>query len=213
MTKTEITNIALSNAREQLLNGNVNTTEELLAETVLLHYEHTLREMLGRVRPSFAQTRKTLAKDATSPAFGWTNQFIIPTDYVELVRFNGDETSTVDDFFEIEGRRLLTDEGSAYVIYIRYEEDTSLYDAEFISAFALLLASKVVNAQRGDNERAQALALEAEGKASESSSKSAHARRKYNSRDKTNSGSRWTGSTRRVSTNETSNGTNGVVFE
>jgi len=213
MTKTEIANIALSHAREQLINGNVETTEELIAETVLLHYEHTLRSCLGRIRPSFAQTRKQLTEDANAPDFGWDNQFILPTDYVEMVKFNGDPARVVDDFYEIEGRRLLTDKDSAYIIYIRYETDTSFYDSDFIDAFALALGAKITNARRGNEERAEKLATQAEGKASESSSKSAHARRGYNSRDKINRGSRWTGSTRRVSTNETANGDVGVVID
>ena len=213
MNKTEISNLALSHARETLISGNVETTTELIAETVLLHYEQSLREMLGRVRPSFAQTRKLLTEDANAPAFGWDNQFVLPVDYVEMVRFNGDDVSDVDDFYEIEGRRLMTDEEAAYIIYIRYEEDTSLYDAEFIAAFSLALAAKIVDARRGDAERAQALAAMAESKASESSAKSAHARKRYNSRDKMNRGSRWTGTTRRVSTNESANGTSGVIID
>lgn len=213
MTKTEITNLALSHAREQLLNGNVDTTDELIAETVLLHYEQSLKIALGRIRPSFAQTRKLLTLDASDPAFEWANQFILPTDYVEMYRFNGEEAAAVSDRYEIEGRRLLTDEGEARIVYIRYEEDTSLYDSEFIEAFSLLLASKVVNSRRGDKERAGELMGGYKDQASQSSAKSAHARKRYNSRDKVLRSSRWAGGTRRISTNESTTGTHGVVYD
>jgi len=213
MNKTEIANLALSHAREQSLNGNVDTTDELMAETVLLHYEQALREMLGRVRPRFAQGRKGLAMNAASPDFEYAHSFILPTDYVEMVRFNGDEVMVNDDFYEIEGRNLLTDEGQAKIVYIRYETDTSLYEAEFIEAFALLLASKIVNARRGDKERAESLLVQSERKASESSTKAAQSSRRYNSRDKVQRSSRWTGSTRRKSTNETTNGNTGVSYD
>ena len=213
MNKTEISNLALSHARETLISGNVETTTELIAETVLLHYEQSLRETLSRVRPSFAQKRATLTEDATAPAFEWANQFILPTDYVEMIRFNGADTHIVDDRYEIEGRRLLTDEETARVVYIRFEEDTSLYDADFIEAFALALGAKVANARKGNEERVEQLVTNAGMKASESSAKSAHARKRYNSRDKMNRGSRWTGTTRRVSTNESTNGDIGVSYE
>lgn len=212
MTKTEIANLALSHAREQALNGNVDTTTELMAETVLLHYEQSLRIALGRIRPSFAQKRSLLTLDSSAPAFEWENQFILPTDYVEMFRFNGEEAAANPDRYEIEGRRLLTNEGEARIVYIRYEEDTALYDAEFIEAFALLLASKVVNSRRGDKERAAQLMDGYKGQASESSAKSAQARKRYNSRDKVLRSSRWTGGTRRISTNESTTGTQGVTY-
>ena len=214
MTKTEITNIALSHARETLLSGNVETTDELIAETVLLHYDQTLKKVLGRVRPSFAQKRATLTLNATSPEFGWDNAYVLPTDFVELVRFNGDDEEPINnDLFEIEGRNLLTDEGEAFIIYTRFEEDSSLYDAEFIEAFALLLGAKIVNARRGDRERAEDLATQGELMASESSAKSAQARKRFNSRDKILRSSRWAGVKRRKSTNDSLTGDSAVIYD
>ncbi len=214
MTKTEISNLALSHAREQLLSGNVETTTELIAETVLLHYDQTLKQTLGRVRPSFAQKRATLTLNATAPDFGWDNAYVLPTDYVELVRFNGDDEEPINNsLFEIEGRNLLTDEGEAFILYTRFEEDSSLYDAEFIEAFALLLAAKIINARRGDRERAEALTVQGELMASESSAKSAQARRRFNSRDKILRSSRWTGVKRRISTNDSLTGDSAVIYD
>jgi len=213
MNKTEIANLALSKAREQKISGNVDTTSELIAETVLEHYENKLKETLSRVRPAFAQKRKGLARNATAPEFEWTYSYILPTDYVELVRFNGGDIKACDDYFEIEGRNLLTDEDAANIVYIRYEEDTSLYDSEFVAAFTDALAAEIINARRGDAQRAEALMQASEVKAQKSSAKAAQGRYRTNARDKILSRSRWTGTTRRISTNESTSGTQGVVIE
>lgn len=213
MTKTEIANLALSHAREQSINGNVETSPDFLSETIRRYYDQSLRDMLGRVRPSFAQTRTALALDATAPAFEYDNQFILPTDYLEMVQFNGEEMGIINDRYVIESRRLLTNEGEARIIYIREETDTAKYDAEFVEAFALLLGSKVSSERRGNEERARGLYEMAMIKASESSVKSAHARKRYNSRDKVLRGSRWTNLSRRISTNESTTGTGGVIYD
>lgn len=213
MTKTEIANLALSHARETLISGNVDTTEELIAETVLLHYEQTLRETLGRVRPSFAQTRALLTENATAPAFQYAKAFILPTDLVEIIDFNGDEIAATSDRYEIEGRDLLTNEDAAKIVYIRYEENTALYGAEFTEALALLLAHKVCNARRGDTSQAEGLMVYHKLKASEAGAKAAQGRKKSNSRDKVQRSSRWTGTTRSIGTNESTNGTEGVTYD
>lgn len=214
MTKTEISNLALSHAREKEINGNVDTTDELIAETVLKHYDQTLRQTLARTRPAFAQTRVQLVENAEVPAFGWTASFMLPKDYVEMVRFNGDEVDSISsDLYEIEGRNLLTKEGDAYCVYIRHEEDTSLYDAEFIEAFALLLGSKVVNARRGDKELAASLQSNGAMMASESSAKSGQSRKRFNSRDMIVRSSRWAGVKRRKSTNDSISGDSAVTYD
>jgi hypothetical protein len=213
-TKTEIANLALSHAREKEINGNVETTDELIAETVLMHYEQTLRLTLARTRPAFAQKRITLTENAEQPKFGWERSFHLPTDFVEMIRFNGEGyDATRSDRYEIEGRQLMTNEGDAYIVYIRYEEDTSLYSSEFIESFALLLGSKVVNARRGDKELAKELKASGMSMASEASAKSEQSRNRYNSRDIIQRSSRWSGVKRRQSTNESMTGDGAVTYD
>lgn len=213
MTKTEISNLALSHAREPSINGNVDTTTDLLAETVLLHYSQTLKAALGRVRPAFAQRRAKLTANATAPLFDWAYSFVLPTDFVEITTFNGDTISINSDYYEIEGRNLLTDEGEANIVYTRFEEDSALYDAEFIAAFALLLAAKITNARRGDEKRAESLLAQGNAQASQSSAKSAQGKRRLNSRDKILRSSRWTGVKRRMSTNDSTTGDGSVTYD
>lgn len=205
LSKTEIANLALKHARQLVVDGDVETSNTANAEEVRAYWAQTVAETVQRVKPNFAKRRKTLAKDAASPDFGWENQFTLPADFIELSRFNGDVIRDVNDQFEIENGKLLTDEGEANVVYFSSDlDDTSKWTAGFVEAFALQLGSHLTNSIRGDANHAQALFQMSEMAASQAGRDEADDTQRANSRDQVLGSSRWTRSTRRASTNETS---------
>jgi len=202
-TKTEISNIALRRARENPVIGDVDTSDQVQAETVRDFYEQSLKETLQRIKPAFARKRAALTQDVTGPIFEYSYSYALPTDYVSIVKFNGATIQDVSDLFESEGRKVLTDEESANVVYVCYEEDTALYDPEFIEAFTLQLGANVSNALRGNTDLSTELYKLSEVAASNATSESSNGRRKPTIRDRVLAASHWAGISRRYSTNET----------
>ena len=101
------------------------------------------RDAVLRLHPwNFAITRASLAKLSTAPAYGFANQFSLPTNPYCL-RVLGMEYE--DYIFKVEnvathGRVLLTDEATANIIYVARITDTNLFDAMFVDVLTQKLA-------------------------------------------------------------------------
>ena len=106
-------------------------------------YEPARDSLLRSHAWNFAITRASLAKATESPVFEFANQFILPTDPFCLRVLKME----FDDFvFKIEnlagtGRVLLTDEGTANILYIAKITDTTLFDSIFSDTLTAKLAS------------------------------------------------------------------------
>ena len=85
-----------------------------------------------------AISRATIAPDADSPDFGFTNQFTLPTDpyCLRVLRL---EYLDVD--FRVEGRKIHCDEDTVKVIFISRVTDPNEYDQLLIEAIAARLAA------------------------------------------------------------------------
>lgn len=152
-TKTQIANLALAKFggdRLTLLDEDSPT-----AEKVRLHYVPVLSELLRAAQWGFAITRVSTARLA-NPLFGWSAAFQLPQDCVQILEVNGvNPESTPDLPFSIEGGQILCDADTCLVRYIRLEEDPNAYPADFIEAFATLLAARVCTSITGNFALAQ----------------------------------------------------------
>lgn len=126
----------------------------------------TVRDAVLRAHPwNIAITRKQLAKDATSPAFGFTNQYTLPTDpyCLRVLSFwdsNVDSEVAAYDSrtsFKIEGRKVLSDAGECRITYIGRITDTEQYDSLLSSTVAHRLASEIAYAVTGSNSLANGM--------------------------------------------------------
>jgi hypothetical protein len=101
------------------------------------------RDSVLRLHPwNFAITRASLSKLSTAPAYGFANQFSLPTNPYCL-RVLGMEYE--DYIFKVEnvathGRVLLTDEATANILYVARITDTNLFDAMFVDVLTQKLA-------------------------------------------------------------------------
>lgn len=101
---------------------------------------------------SFARTRARLAADATSPAFGYANQFSLPADFlslsmpVEAPWFEGTGTTTgpYRKDWQIEGDKLLTNDSAPLdITYTRKVTDTGIFHPLFVEALACRIAMEL----------------------------------------------------------------------
>ena len=83
-------------------------------------------------------TRRTLAKDADAPTFGFTNQYTLPTDpyCLRVLRLD-----YLDVDFRVEGRKIHCDEDTLNLIYLARITDTNEWDQLLIEAIAARLAA------------------------------------------------------------------------
>ena len=98
-----------------------------------------LRDDLLRAHPwNFAITRLGLAQLSTTPAFEYAFEYQLPSDCLRVLRIKARRAE-----YRIEGRKLLTDETTVELVYIKKVTDVSQFDSTFSDTLALKLASEI----------------------------------------------------------------------
>lgn len=96
------------------------------------------RDALLRAHPwSFARARTILAAETTTPAFGYDKQFQLPSDFARIIG------PTTDLDCQIEGRKLLANDSSFNLVYVRKVEDEGEFDPLFAEALAADIAYNI----------------------------------------------------------------------
>ena len=119
--------------------------------------EHTWNSLIRRAE---------LAQDTETPAYGYDYQYPLPTNpyCLRVLEFSNGSMSYPQDnmmtnsggpSFVIEGRKLLTDEGTAKIKYIARIPDPNEYDAGLIETLAAYLASEICYAVTGSTSMVQ----------------------------------------------------------
>ena len=132
----------------------------------------SVRDSVFRSHPWNCLIRRTeLAKETIPPAFGYANQFSLPTNpyCLRVLEFtNGSMSYPQDNMFNntggpvfvIEGRKLLSDEGTVKIKYVARVTDPQEYDANLIDVLAAALAFEISYAITGSNTVKQLMAAE-----------------------------------------------------
>lgn len=160
--------VDICNEAMDLLGANIiaSLTENSKEARLCNRRFETVRDAVLRSHPwNVAITRTSLAKDSADPAFGFANQFTLPTDpyCLRVISFwnstVNNEVAAYDSnvMFKIEGRKVLSNEGSCSITYIARITDTEEYDSLLSSAIAHKLASEVAYAITGSNSVSQAM--------------------------------------------------------
>ena len=119
------------------------------AKACKLHWDNARDSVLRRSRWNFATERATLTADAVAPAFGWSIAYTLPEDCLRVLQLNRWEDWQEPKTWEIEGRRLVTDQDAAQIKYTRRVEDPNLFDALFVDAVSVYLAARVAKMVTG----------------------------------------------------------------
>ena len=97
---------------------------------------------------NFAATRASLAKLATAPAYGYANQFSLPSDCLRVLKVHNGSTDSIksDIDYKLEGRNIVTNEGTVYIIYIAIDTDPNNYDTYLQESISHQLAADLAYA-------------------------------------------------------------------
>lgn len=119
---------------------------------------------------NWALRRVELAQDATAPPFGFAFSYTLPADCLKIVEFNGanittsamtQQTPSGVSLYVIEDRKLLTNYGTALIVYLARVTNPDVWDALFYQTVATWLASKLASAITKDDRRAKSLLSDA----------------------------------------------------
>ena len=133
-SKTYICNRALSKLGSSRI-SNIDTDDIKEAKALRNMYDSVRDSLIQSYPWNFAIKRTQLAVDAAAPAYGYSNQYQLPTDFLALVEILGNPQYKLEEGF------IRTDEGAPlYIRYISRVVDTAKYDALFVEAFATRLA-------------------------------------------------------------------------
>ena len=155
LTETKIANMAIGKVGgKQIATGftlDTDTTPDGLQAA--LHYEQTRDALLRSFVWRFATRRANLQMDSVVPAFGWTTQFILPTDFLRMISVYIGEIenpSQIDEtLYAVEGNKLLTNEETFGIRYIKKVTDVTLFEPLFTEVLILQLAIKLLYAIAG----------------------------------------------------------------
>ena len=124
----------------------------------------TVRDAVLRAHPwNVAITRKSIAQDADTPAFGFSYQYTLPNNpyCLRVLSFFDDqvdsEIAAYDTrlMYKVEGRKILSNESTCKITYIGRVTDTEQYDSLLSSTVAHRLAAETAYALTGSNGVAQ----------------------------------------------------------
>mgnify|MGYP000055851043 CR=1 FL=1 len=112
--------------------------------------------------------RQDLAQLTTLPVFGYSFQYALPTDpyCLRVLEFSNGSMSYPQDnmknnsggpAFVIEGRNIVTDEGTAKIKYVARITDPNEYDSGLIEALSMRLAAETCYAITGSTSLVQVI--------------------------------------------------------
>lgn len=148
--------------------SNISSLDENSKPARLMNQRYEgVRDAVFRSHPWNCLIRRAeLAQEVDTPAFGYSKQYALPTDpfCLRVLEFSNGSLSYPQDnmfsntggpVFVIEGRKLLTDSGTARIKYIARVTDPNEYDAGLTEALAARLAMELAYAITGSTSVVQ----------------------------------------------------------
>jgi len=172
-TETECVNDALgqigSSRVTSISDGSTNAN-------LCLTFYPTLRDGLLRSHFwNFALKWQELAQDLPAPTIGYAYSYELPSNFLRLKTYAGaiPSSSTFSSLlwspgiryvqnYKIEGTKLRSNDGQAFIQFIQRMENPDEWDALFYQAVTTLLASKLAMAIRKDPKLSMALLSQGE---------------------------------------------------
>lgn len=143
---------------QQVLSLTQNSVEAMACNS---QYDIVRRDLLRSHTWNFAMKRMSLAQDLNPPLFSYDFSYTLPTDCLRVVAtkdqldaylfnyggdFNGWITVSnkvdyaIADSYKIEGRKILSNDGTMSILYISDITDTTMFDSSFVELMSVRLA-------------------------------------------------------------------------
>ena len=92
--------------------------------------------------------RVQLAQDSAAPVIEFSNQYTLPSDCLRVLKIHNGTTDSIASSidYKLEGRNIVTDEGTIYLIYIALVTDPNEYDVYLQESISHQLAADIAYA-------------------------------------------------------------------
>mgnify|MGYP001377737431 CR=1 FL=1 len=89
--------------------------------------------------------RVQLAQDSTGPVIEYTYGYTLPSDCLRVLKVHNGTTDSIASAldYKLEGRNIVTDEGTVYLIYIALDTDPNNYDTYLQESISHQLAADI----------------------------------------------------------------------
>ena len=87
--------------------------------------------------------RVQLAQNSTAPVIEYTYAYALPSDFLRVLKIhNGTTDSVASDMpYKVEGKNIITDEATVYLVYVSKDTDPNNYDSYLYEVLAYQLAA------------------------------------------------------------------------
>ena len=153
VSEVDICNRSLIKVDGNLITSLSQETEEAVLCNVL--YPQIRDEVLRAHFWNFAIKQATLNQTVATPTFEFNYKYALPSDYIRIYSLK-----EVGQRYKIKGGELHTNLSGVDIEYVARETDTTRYDAMFVTALSLRLASELAYPVAGSSERQQLLLAE-----------------------------------------------------
>ena len=92
--------------------------------------------------------RVELAQNSTAPVIEYSNAYALPSDCLRVLKIHNGTTDSIASAldYKLEGRNIVTDEGTVFIIYIALDTDPNNYDTYLQESIAHQLAADLAYA-------------------------------------------------------------------
>jgi len=137
----EVCNLSLDLLRHSTLITSIETPTTEEESLAARWYDATRRSVLRMFPWNFARKRATLSRISVAPAFGYSDAYQLPNDYLNYVFVGEDIQDNITDF-QIEGDQLLINNEGAASLKFCYVHDIQTV-IKFDSVFLMLLVAEL----------------------------------------------------------------------
>ena len=110
--------------------------------------------------------RVQLAQNSTAPVIEYTYAYALPSDFLRCLKIHNGTTDSVASNldFKVEGKNIVTDEATVYLVYIAKDTDPNNYDSYLYEVLGYQLAADIAYGITNNATLAKNLLVDADEK-------------------------------------------------
>ena len=162
-------NVDIANNALSILGGSTisSLTEDTKNARICNQRFENVRNRVFRGHPwNCLIKRVQLAENSTAPVIEFENAFALPSDFLRVLKIhNGTTDSVASDMpYKVEGKNIITDESTVYLVYVAKDTDPTNYDTYLYEVLAYQLAADMCYSITNNATLAKNLLVDADEK-------------------------------------------------
>ena len=124
------------------------TDDSKNARLINQRYENVRNRVFRSHAWNCLHKRVQLAQNSTAPVIEYTYAYALPSDCLRVLKVHNGTTDSIQSAidYKLEGRNIVTDEGTVYLIYVALDTDPNNYDSYLQESISHQLAADLAYA-------------------------------------------------------------------